>query len=310
MVPVGPVARRTRRTGTGIVWADHEPADRHQGMVFPGEQDETWTYDRTAKAWYYHRFYDVPAGPEHREPRVRAEIKKIIAFWLQLGVAGFRMDAVPFIIELTEPGNPNAPEGLRLPHRAAPARAVATRRRGAAGRGERRAGPAAGLLRRRRRLGQPDPHAVRLHAQRPADARPGPAGPGADHRRRCGTPRSCRRGGQWATFLRNHDEIDLSRLTAEQRNEVFAAVRPGRGHAALRPGHPPPARPDARQRPAAHRAGVLAAVHAARHAGAALRRGDRHGRGPVAARAGTRSVPRCSGRTSRTPASPRRTRRS
>ena len=57
-------------------------------------------------------------------------------------------------------------------------------------------------------------------------------------------------GGQWATFLRNHDEIDLSRLTAEQRDDVFAAVRPGREHAPLRPGHPAPAGPDAGRRPA------------------------------------------------------------
>ncbi|MEE3918419.1 alpha-amylase family glycosyl hydrolase [Micromonospora sp. BRA006-A] len=87
------------------VWADHEPADRRQGMVFPGEQHETWTYDRTAKAWFYHRFYKFQPDLNIENPKVRAEIKKITSFWLQLGVSGFRMDAVPFIIERTEPGN-------------------------------------------------------------------------------------------------------------------------------------------------------------------------------------------------------------
>ncbi len=105
-----------------------EPADRKQGMVFPGEQDETWSYDRTAKAWYYHRFYKFQPDLNIGQPRPSARrSRRSSAFWLQLGVAGFRIDAVPFIIELTEPGNPDSAQGLRVPHRAAPARAVAAR---------------------------------------------------------------------------------------------------------------------------------------------------------------------------------------
>src|SRR5689334_4434948 len=96
------------------VWSTEEPPDRRQGMVFPGEQTETWSYDRTAKAWYYHRFYDFQPDLNFANPAVRAEVKKIMAFWLQLGVSGFRMDAVPFIIELTEPGNPQSPMDFEL----------------------------------------------------------------------------------------------------------------------------------------------------------------------------------------------------
>ena len=55
---------------------------------------------------------------------------------------------------------------------------------------------------------------------------------------------------QWATFLRNHDEIDLCRLTTRAAERVFAAFGPTAGHAALRPGHPPPAGADAGRRPA------------------------------------------------------------
>ena len=83
-------------------------------MVFPGEQDETWSYDRTAKAWFYHRFYKFQPDLNMANPAVREEIKKIVAFWLQLGVAGFRIDAVPFIIELTEAGNPDTPKDLEF----------------------------------------------------------------------------------------------------------------------------------------------------------------------------------------------------
>ena len=73
---------------------------------------------------------------------------------------------------------------------------------------------------------------------------------------------------QWGLFLRNHDELDLGRLTEEQRADRVRRVRPGPGHAALRPRHPPAARADAGRRPAAARARLQPDVHAARHAGA------------------------------------------
>src|SRR5690606_18390687 len=69
------------------------------GIVFPGEQRTTWTFDRVARKYYFHRFYSHQADLNTWNPRVRAEIQKIMGFWLQLGVSGFRMDAVPFLIE-------------------------------------------------------------------------------------------------------------------------------------------------------------------------------------------------------------------
>src|SRR5690348_2844376 len=96
------------------VWSETEPADRRQGMVFPGEQKETWTWDERAGAWYYHRFYDFEPDLNAAHPDVQAEIERICDFWLGLGVAGFRMDAAPFVIEFTEPGNPNSPKDFDL----------------------------------------------------------------------------------------------------------------------------------------------------------------------------------------------------
>ena len=90
------------------MWSKDEPSDRHQGMVFPGEQPETWTLDEEAGAWYYHRFHDFQPDLNTFNPEVRAEIRKIMAFWLQLGVSGFRMDAAPFIIEVTRPHEPES----------------------------------------------------------------------------------------------------------------------------------------------------------------------------------------------------------
>ena len=89
------------------VWSTEQPSDLRQGTVFPGYQATTWSFDDEAGAWYYHRFYDFQPDLNMNNPRVRQEIEKIIGFWLQLGVAGFRLDAAPFIIELTVPDDPS-----------------------------------------------------------------------------------------------------------------------------------------------------------------------------------------------------------
>jgi maltose alpha-D-glucosyltransferase / alpha-amylase len=72
-------------------------------MVFPGVQKTTWTYNREAKAWYFHRFYDFQPDLNTSNPEVQDEILKIMGFWIQSGVSGFRMDAVPFIISTKGP---------------------------------------------------------------------------------------------------------------------------------------------------------------------------------------------------------------
>ncbi|MEH1168736.1 alpha-amylase family protein [Micromonospora sp. CPCC 205539] len=208
-----------------FVWSDTEPADRHQGMVFPGEQDETWSYDRTAKAWFYHRFYKFQPDLNFANPQVRAEIKKIMSFWLQLGVSGFRMDAVPFIIELTEPGNPNSPKDFEF---LTEMRQHVQWRRGdavllaeanvepdqlptffgdASGSGNRIHMLFDFMLNGRLMLAlaRQDPESL-IEGLRDTPKLPV--------------------GGQWATFLRNHDEIDLSRLTTEQRNQVYEQFGP------------------------------------------------------------------------------------
>ncbi|SDT77104.1 alpha-amylase family protein [Actinoplanes derwentensis] len=208
-----------------FVWSETEPADRNQGMVFPGEQDETWSYDRTAKLWYYHRFYKFQPDLNINNPEVREEIKKICAFWLQLGVAGFRMDAVPFIIEQTEPGNPSSP--MDFDFLSELRQHVQWRKGDAVLLAEANVEPDS----LPRFFGDEGGSGNRIHmlfdfmlnaklvlalaredAESVIDAlRDTPKLPD---------------GGQWATFLRNHDEIDLSRLTAEQRKDVVGKFGP------------------------------------------------------------------------------------
>ncbi|MEV6298399.1 alpha-amylase family protein [Actinoplanes sp. NPDC051861] len=208
-----------------FVWSESAPPDRNQGMVFPGEQDETWTYDRTAKLWYYHRFYRFQPDLDIKNPEVREEIKKICAFWLQLGVAGFRMDAVPFIIEETEPGNPDSPKDLAFLSELR--QHVQWRKGDAVLLAEANVEPDQLL----KFFGDEGGSSNRIHMLFDfmlnaklilGLAREDPE-PIIDALR--DSPK-LPVGGQWATFLRNHDEIDLSRLTAEQRKDVFDRFGP------------------------------------------------------------------------------------
>jgi maltose alpha-D-glucosyltransferase/alpha-amylase len=194
-------------------------------MVFPGEQAETWSYDRTAKMWFYHRFYKFQPDLNIKNPRVREEIKKICAFWLQLGVSGFRMDAVPFIIEETEPGNPNSPKDMpfltelrqHLQWRKGDSVLLAEANVepdqlvnffGDEGGSNSRIHMLFDFMLNGRlmlALARRDPEPIIDALQDTPKLPP---------------------GGQWATFLRNHDEVDLSRLTAGQRAEVFEQFGP------------------------------------------------------------------------------------
>jgi maltose alpha-D-glucosyltransferase/alpha-amylase len=207
------------------VWSEHEPADRFQGMVFPGEQEETWSWSEEAGAWYYHRFYGFQPDLNFAHPKVRDEVKKIIAFWLRQGVAGFRIDALPFILELTEPDNPDSPKDYEFLTELR--QFVQWQRGDAVLLAEANVEPE--LL--RTYFGDQGGSHNRVHMLFDfllngrialALAR-GDAEPIIDGLK--DTPR-LPDGGQWATFLRNHDEIDLSRLTTNQREDTLAAFGP------------------------------------------------------------------------------------
>ena len=207
------------------VWSEREPADRRQGIVFPGEQDETWSYDKSAGAWYYHRFYRFQPDLNIRNPLVREEIKKIASFWLRLGVAGFRMDAVPFVIERTtaDGGSDDKDfefltelrqhvqwqrrDALLLAEANIDADQIAAYFGDSGGSANRLHMLFDFLLNAQimLALARQDPEPV-IDALRDTPALPA--------------------GSQWATFLRNHDEVDLSRLTADQRKAVFAVFGP------------------------------------------------------------------------------------
>ena len=81
------------------VWADEPPADAQAAPTFPDQETSVWTFDDKAGQYYLHRFYKHQPDLNVANPKVRDEIIKIIGFWLELGLSGFRVDAVPFLIE-------------------------------------------------------------------------------------------------------------------------------------------------------------------------------------------------------------------
>ncbi len=208
------------------VWSVDEPPDRRQGIVFPGEQTETWTYDKDAAAWYYHRFYNFQPDLNWRNPAVRNEIKKVMAFWLQMGVAGFRVDAAPFVLEQVTAGVDPGPMDFSIlddwrqdvqwragdavilcEANVSPADVPKYTGTTMEGPNDRSHMLFSFLLNARLWLAlarqQAEPIIESL-----TDL------PGLQDM------------AQWATFLRNHDELDLSRLTDQQREDVFRSFAP------------------------------------------------------------------------------------
>ncbi|MBM3605847.1 MAG: trehalose synthase [Alphaproteobacteria bacterium] len=81
------------------VWRDEIPPHGPEGLVFPDEEDSNWEWHEGTKQYYLHRFYRHQPDLNIGNPRVRDEIRKIVGFWLQIGLSGFRVDAVPFLLE-------------------------------------------------------------------------------------------------------------------------------------------------------------------------------------------------------------------
>jgi maltose alpha-D-glucosyltransferase/alpha-amylase len=205
------------------IWSRKRPSDWNQGMVFPGVQESTWTYDKKARAYYYHRFYDFQPDLNMDNPAVRTEVRRIMGYWLQLGVAGFRVDAVPFVIESTVPGK--AQGELHFEYLSDMRRFLQWRVGDAILLGEANVVPEDAC----RYFGEDGGSGIHMmfnfwvnqhlfYALATADT-----GPLTEAlRATSGIPRT----SQWAQFLRNHDELDLGRLTDEQREKVFARFGP------------------------------------------------------------------------------------
>ncbi|WP_214322806.1 alpha-amylase family protein [Nonomuraea sediminis] len=211
---------RDSRYRDWYVWSDEPKPDDPSQIVFPDKEHSIWQFDDQSGQYYLHSFYRHQPDLNVANPEVRDEIARILGFWMELGLSGFRVDAVPFLIQNVHPA-------LGSPHEfLADLRAFMTRRSGGS------------VL-----LGEVNVPYDELTGyfgeglgdqltlcfdfigmQRAwlAMAR-GEAGPLAEAlEQRPTPPKDC----QWAVFLRNHDELTLDKLTENEREEVFDAFGP------------------------------------------------------------------------------------
>jgi len=202
------------------VWRTDPPGDTSDEVVFPGKQQGIWTWDEEAQAYYMHRFYASQPDLNHANPAVRHEFRRIIGLWLQQGAAGFRIDAAPFLAAEGVPGAHaiDAHDVLREFEQFASVRSgnsillgevdvgLSTIADYFGGGNELKAVFNFTLNR----------YMFLALAQQSADPieyglQQLPTIPGDGH---------------WLNFLRHHDELNLDRLTGDQREQVMEAFGP------------------------------------------------------------------------------------
>lgn len=204
------------------VWSDKKPSDWNEGMVFPGVQKATWTLDPKSKTYYFHRFFEYQPDLNTDNPEVRTEIEHIMGYWLQLGVAGFRVDAVPFILESPAPGKKKSK--LHFEYLKEMRRFLQWRKGDAVLLGE-----ANVLPEESKNYFGDDGDGIHLMFNFFVNQHlfytlaTGDTAPLADALQQT---KEIFPTSQWAQFLRNHDELDLGRLTDEQRQRVFERFGP------------------------------------------------------------------------------------
>ncbi|GAB3695346.1 alpha-amylase family protein [Spirosoma flavus] len=206
------------------VWAKERPEKWDKGMVFPGVQKDVWTFDKQAGEYFYHRFYDFQPDLNMQNPAVQREMRKIIRYWLDKGIAGFRVDAVPFLIEIAKSDfDPEKPEHqfdiITQLHQY-----IQWHKKDAILLGEANVDP---------------------KEQEPYFGKDGQnmqtmfnffanqhlfyalaTGETKLLRKALADTRNIPPTAQWAHFLRNHDEIDLGRLSEAERDKVYQKMGP------------------------------------------------------------------------------------
>ena len=199
------------------VWSD--TPDRYAGtrIIFTDTEKSNWTWDDEAKAYYWHRFFSHQPDLNFDNPQVRKAIYRVMRFWLDMGVDGFRLDAIPYLCERDGTNNENLPEThavlkeLRALVDAhypdvlllAEANQWPEDVREYFGNGDEchMAYHFPLMPRMYMAVAQEDRHPItEIMAQTPD------------------IPESC----QWAIFLRNHDELTLEMVTSKERDYMYS----------------------------------------------------------------------------------------
>ncbi|PVG84204.1 trehalose synthase [Nocardioides gansuensis] len=209
------------------VWRGSTPPDTSKQVVFPDVEDSIWELDERTGEYYLHNFYKTQPDLNLANPEVRDEVVRTMGYWLQLGVSGFRVDAIPFMFQVDQ---------LPKRERRFPDFDTHAYLRSLRSQSGRRVGDSILLgennlpYEEQRQFfggGDGDELTVQfdfigMQATWLSLAR-GDCRPLADalRQRPPVDPSS-----QWGNFLRNHDELTLDKLSKQERHEVFDAFGP------------------------------------------------------------------------------------
>jgi maltose alpha-D-glucosyltransferase / alpha-amylase len=111
-----PWFQRARRAKPGsvarnfYVWSDNDQKYQGTRVIFLDTERSNWTWDAVAGAYYWHRFYAHQPDLNFDHPQVIDAVLGVMRFWLDLGVDGLRLDAVPYLVEREGTNNENLPE--------------------------------------------------------------------------------------------------------------------------------------------------------------------------------------------------------
>ncbi len=200
------------------VWSDTDHKYSNARIIFTDTEKSNWSWDPEAKAYYWHRFFSHQPDLNFDNPAVLDEVLKVMRFWLDMGVDGLRLDAIPYLVERDGTNCENLPETHQIIKQI---------------RSDLDANYANRLLLAeanqwpqevRQYFGQEDECHMAFHfplmprifmALRLEDRLPI-----TDIMSRTpGIPASC----QWGLFLRNHDELTLEMVTDDERDYMYFA---------------------------------------------------------------------------------------
>ncbi len=203
------------------VWSDTDQKYPGARIIFIDSQRSNWTWDPAASQYFWHRFYSSQPDLNYDNPAVQEEMLVVMKFWLDLGVDGFRADAVPYLFEREGTTCENLPE----------THAFLKKLRGYMDENY----PGRILLCEanqwpedvRPYFGDGDEFHMGFHfpimPRIFMDIRKGNAGDMRDILRRTPPiPENC----QWCIFLRNHDELTLEMVTEEERQWMWKNFAP------------------------------------------------------------------------------------
>jgi maltose alpha-D-glucosyltransferase/alpha-amylase len=207
--------------GDYYVWSDTDQRYLDARVIFVDTEESNWTFDPVRRQFYWHRFFSHQPDLNYANPRVRQEMLNVIRFWLDLGIDGFRLDAVPYLFEAEGTNCENLPETHAFLKRCR--RVVDDEYPGRVLLAEANQWPSDVVA----YFGDPEvggdechmafhfplmPRifmAVRRESRIPISEVLAQTPP---------IPRNC----QWGIFLRNHDELTLEMVTDEERDYLYA----------------------------------------------------------------------------------------